>query len=198
MNKFQIATLFIILFIIIAGGVIFVYQSISPNLEEMELNDPPNDVIISVGANAPKAVDITGASLEITQHQANLTIRTYAQKVSTIDKGTILWETILVIENQTDVIDTYHLKVTLNSTGISCNIRNVEETTVQNLAVDMQRNKLLIFIPLDGLPQFEQVSWSITSTYEEENSGNIVVNAFDFAPDQGMHVTATQPQTVTP
>jgi hypothetical protein len=198
MNKSRTVILLSILIIVTVGVAAFLYLSFPSTLEAMQLNDPSDDVLLSVGSSYPKAVDITGATLEVNRDQANLTIRTNAQNISINYEGTIIWEAVLIFENQTDVVKTYNLRATLNSTGLFCSIQDVEEETPKNCDIHLQQNKLFISAPLEGLAEFEQVEWSITSTYEESIVGELTTNAFDFAPDEGLHITTVQPQIKTP
>ena len=192
MNKSQAVIFLAILAIIAVGTAVFLFLSSQSDLEAMQLNDPANDVLLTVGSSYPKAVDITGATLEISDNQANFTIRTNAQNISVNDEGTTTWEVILILENQTDVVKTYDLRATLNSTGHFCMIRDVEEEPSKSCIINLQQNKLFIIMPVEGAVKFEQAEWSITSTYEEKTAGKLTANAFDFAPDEGMHITVVQ------
>ncbi len=179
--------------IVTVGLAAFLLHLFVPIPEAMQLNDPANDVLVSIGSNYPNAVDITGATLDVSQDKANLTIRTNAQSINANQEGTLTYETVLVLENKTDAVKTYDLLATLNSTGISCSIRDVEEETSKNCTIYIEQNELFISTPIGGKVKFEQVEWSITSTYEEKTAGVLTANAFDFAPDQGTHTTIAQP-----
>ena len=192
MNKSQGFILISILIIIAVGAAVFLFLSSRSSLEAMQLNDPSDDVLLTVGSSYPKAVDITGAALEISEDRANLTVRANAPEISVNDEGTMTWDVILVLENQTDVVKAYNLRVTLNSTGLFCLFRDVEEETSKSCIISLQRNKLFVSMPLEGPVKFEQAEWSITSTYEEKTTGKLTTNAFDFAPDEGMHITIAQ------
>ena len=198
MNKSQVVIILSILIIVTVGAAVFLFLSLSSNLEGMQINDPLNDVLLSFGSSYPEAVDITGASLEISQDLANLTIRTNEQNIHLDEGETIIWEVILVLENQTDVVKTYDLQTTLNSTGLFCSAQDVEDSTAKNCNISLQQNKLLISMTFNGPLEFEQVEWNVISNYEETMGGELVANAFDFAPDEGMHLTIVQSQTEVP
>jgi hypothetical protein len=192
MNKSRTIIILSILIIVIIGAAAFLFLSFPSNLEQMQINDPLNDVILSFGSGYPEAVDITGATLEISQDQANLTIRTNEQNINADTGENITWEVILVLENETDVVKTYDLQATLNSTGLFCSAQDVEFGTTTDCNITLQQNKLSISMTFDGMPEFEQVEWNVASTYEEISDGALSANAFDFAPDEGLHLTAVQ------
>jgi hypothetical protein len=198
MNKSQAVIILSILIIVTVGAAVFLFLSLSSNLEEMQINDPRNDVLLSFGSSYSKAVDITGASLETSHDLANLTIRTNEQNINIDERETIIWEVILILENQTDVVKTYDLQTTLNSTGLFCSAQDVEDGTTKNCNITLQQNKLLISMTFNGLLEFEQVEWNVISSFEENRGGELVANAFDFAPDEGTHLTIVQSQTEVP
>jgi hypothetical protein len=198
MNKSKAIIILSILIIVTVGAAVLLFLSLSSNLEGMEINDPRNDVLLSFGSGYPQAVDITGAALEISQEQANLTIRTNEQNINIGERENIIWEAILILENQTDVVKTFDLQATLNSTGLFCSAQDVEDGTTKNCNITLQQNKLLISMTFSELAEFEQVEWNVISSYEETMSGALAANAFDFAPDQGTHLTIVQSQTEVP
>ena len=198
MNKSQAVIILSILIIVTVGAAVFLFLSLSSNLEGMQINDPLNDVLLSFGSSYPEAADITGATLEISQDQANLTIRTNGQNIDIDERETIIWEVILILENQTDVVKTYDLQATLNSTGLFCSAQDVEDGTTKNCNITLQQNKLLISMTFNGIVEFEQVEWKVISSYEETMDGALAANAFDFAPDEGTHLTLVQSQTEVP
>ena len=195
MNKPQAVIILSILIIVSVGAGVSLYLSFSSSLEAMQINDPLNDVLLSFGSSYAEAVDITGATLEVSPDQANLTIRTSDQNMNMNERELIVWEVILVLENQTDALKTYDLQATLNSTGLFCSIQDVEDGTTKNCNITIEQNKLLISMTFNEPIEFEQVEWNVISSYEENMDGVLSANAFDFAPDGGMHLTVMQSQT---
>ena len=158
---------------------------------KMQVNDSGGDVLVAFGPSFPNAVDMTGATIEETGNNVNCSVLV-KEAVSTLNVGqTVTWEITLVYENSTDdVVGAYTLQAVLNATGYSGTITNVESGQTSSCNVNRNGNLISIISSLPEGQTPDKVEWSITSTYEAEEAGELVSNAFDFLPDEGTHTTA--------
>ncbi len=154
-----------------------------------QITDASNDVVLSLGSDYPGETDLTGASFNRSDGNGRVAI-TVAGPISNMNEGeSVTWYAMLVLENESDVVDMYELWAVLNSTGLHAYIQSVSNQSQQTCQASFEGNQLNIVMPLSGLASSTQVEWNVTSTYEKNSDGELVAAANDFAPDEGMQTT---------
>ena len=189
MRKLLLIIIALVIALVLVSLFVFLVI-LNPPGTQMQLNDPSGDVLLSFGSSYPNAVDIKGASFERTGNTGNCSVLV-KEAVSTLNEGeTVTWEITLIFEDSADeVVGAHTLQIVLNSTGYSGSITNVENGQTTDCTVNRNGNLISAIADFTDLQNSDKVEWSITATYEAEQDGDLVANAFDFVPDEGTYIT---------
>lgn len=161
--------------------------------DKSQLNDPANDVVLSVGTQYPGMIDIVSATLEANGTALNVTINV-EDTVSYLGNGEYAqWNVTLILENDTDVLKTYEGSVNMNSTQLTGVIVDVDGGTVQTCQVEHHENSLTVVAVADELGGTRVIEWSILTTYEGYSGDELITSASDMAPDEGLQQTVLGP-----
>jgi hypothetical protein len=154
-----------------------------------QLNDPSNDVVLSVGTQYPGMIDVVSAALKVNGTTLTVTINV-ADSVSVLGDGEYAqWNITLILENDTDVLKTYMISVNMNSTQLTGSVVDVDAETVQTCQVDYYKNSLTVVATMSELNGTKMIEWNILTTYESYSGDELITSASDMAPDESLQQT---------
>ncbi len=154
-----------------------------------QVNEMQNDVQINVGSNYPGMIDMASASIEKNQSALNTIINVNEPVTALKEQESAQFDIIVILENNEDVLQTYEFRVDINSTGTFALVQDVQTKTQQPAQLQVEGNKLTITASLAELKDATKAEWNIYSTYEKIEGNQIISNAYDFIPDEGLTTT---------
>ena len=158
-------------------------------LQDAQGSDPQNDIQSNIGSSYPGMVDIVGVSVQKNQTTFNSTI-TVKDQITMLGEGeSVQFDMIVILENEEDALQTYEFRVDINATGIFGLVQDVQTKNPQPLQLNSDGNKLTMTATLSELNEATKAEWNIYSTYEKILGDQVVDNAHDFVPDEGLRVT---------
>jgi len=192
-KKSKVLMLIVVAVIAILVTSAVLYRLYVGTSDKSQLNDPANDVVLSVGTQYPGMIDIVSATLEANGTALNVTINV-EDTVSYLGNGEYAqWNVTLILENDTDVLKTYEGSVNMNSTQLTGVIVDVDGGTVQTCQVEHHENSLTVVAVADELGGTRVIEWSILTTYEGYSGDELITSASDMAPDEGLQQTVLGP-----
>jgi hypothetical protein len=155
-----------------------------------QLNDPANDVVLSVGTQYPGMIDVVSAGLKVNGTTLTVTVKV-ADSVSFLGDGEYAqWNITLILENDTgDVLKTYMISVNVNSTQLTGSVVDVDAETVQVCQVGYDKNSLTVVATISELNGTKTIEWIILTTYETYSLDELMTSASDMAPDESLQQT---------
>lgn len=143
----------------------------------------------SYDINNKAMIDIVSASIERQQTNLKVTIQVKNPIETLSSQESAEFETIAILENQEDVLQTYELIVNINATGTFCTVQDVQTKTQCPAQLKIDGNTIIITASLSELGEATQVEWNILSTYEVIVNSQAIFSANDFVPDEGLKTT---------
>lgn len=156
---------------------------------DAQVNEAQNDVQNNIGSYYPGMIDMVSASVEKNQSTLNATINLKEPVTALGENESAQFDTIVILENETDVLQTYELRIDINATGAFGIVQNVQTKNQQPLQLNSDGNKLTMTTPLGELSNATKAEWNVCSTYEKLSSNQVISNAYDFMPDEGLRTT---------
>jgi hypothetical protein len=184
-GKFLVLVIAVLLTTIIIGIALLGLKS-SPDTQPKEAE---NDLQVNIGSSYPGIADMVSASVAKTESTLNATIIVKDPIVSLTEKEMAQYNMVIILENQEDVLQTYELRVDINATGVFGMVQDVQVKNQQRIELLIDGNTLKISADLAELKDSTKAEWNINSTYEKLSDNQIVANAWDFIPDQGLTTT---------
>lgn len=170
-RKSKLLMLIVVAVIAIVVASVVLYRLNVGGPISSQLNDPVNDVVVSVGSSYPGMIDVVSATLGVNGTMLNVTINV-ADSVSSLgDDENAQWNVTLILENDTDVLKTYMISVIMNSTQFSGSIVDVDVGTVQTCQVSYFKNSLSAAASVSELEGTKVIEWNILTTYESFSGG---------------------------
>ena len=168
-------------------------QSLTPSSQQNalpgQINDPKGDLIANVGSSKTPIVDVTKATIEKNGDQLKFNINVDGD-ISTLNEDeTAQWNMIVLLENETDVLNAYEIKIEMNTTGIFGTAQNIEDENAQTCQVEYQGNVITVQAALDGTQNATHIEWNVSTVYDKTVGDNVIANICDFAPDEGLQET---------
>ena len=154
-----------------------------------QVNEAQNDVQVNIGSYYPSMIDIVSASVEKNQSTLNVTINLKEPITVLGENESAQFDTIVILENEQDVLQTYELRIDINATGTFGIVQNVQTKNQQPLHLNVDGNKLTMTTTLSELDNATKAEWNVYSTYEKLEGNQIISNAYDFIPDEGLRTT---------
>jgi len=186
-SKLLILTVVAVIAILVTSAIL--YRLYVGTSAVFQLNDPANDVVLSVGTQYPGMIDVVGAALAVNGTALNVTINV-EDTVSFLGNGEYAqWNITLILENDTDVLKTYEISVNMNSTQLTGSVTDVDEGTVQTCQVHYYKNSLTVVAAMSELSGTRVIEWGILTTYESYSGDELITSASDMAPDESLQQT---------
>ena len=154
-----------------------------------QANEAQNDMQVNIGSDYPGMVDMVSASIEKNQNTLTTIINVKEPVTALGEQESAQFDIIVILENKEDVLQTYELRVDINSTGTFALVQDVQTKTQQPAQLQVEGNKLTIKAPLTELNDATKAEWNIYSTYEKIEGNQIISSAYDFIPDEGLTTT---------
>lgn len=168
---------------------VILYRLYVGTSDSSQLNDPSNDVVLSVGTQYPGMIDVVSAGLKVNGTTLTVTVNV-ADSVSVLGDGEYAqWNITLILENDTDVLKTYEISVNTNSTQLTGSVVDVDAETVQTCQVDHYKNSLTAVAVMSELNGTKIIEWNILTTYESYSGDELTTSASDMAPDESLQQT---------
>ena len=187
MRRGIILTLVAVIAILATSAIL--YRLYVGTSDKSQLNDPANDVVLSVGTEYPGMIDVVSATLETNGTALNVTVNVQ-DTVSYLGEGEYAqWNVTLILENDTDVLITYGVSVNMNSSQLTGSVVDVDEGTVQACQVDYYKNSLTVVATMSELNGTKMIEWNILTTYESYSGDELITSASDMAPDESLQQT---------
>ena len=163
-----------------------------------QLNDPENDLVLTVGTQHPGMVDVVSAKLEANGKTLSVNVNV-RDPISDLGDGEYAqWNVTLILENETDVLKIYEVCVEMNSTDLTGYVVEVEEQKMQGCQVNRSKNSLTVLAVIDELQGAKEVEWFILTIYERFSGDELTTSASDIAPDEGLQKTVLKRETTSP
>ena len=179
----------LIVVVLLSALIVVIVFSLNGTPPSSNGSDAQNDIQTDVGSSYPGMIDIVGASIQKNQSTFNSTI-TVKDPIITLGEGeSAQFDMIVILENGEDVLQTYEFRVDINATGMFGIVQDVQTQNPQPLQLNSDSNKLTMTANLSELNNATQVEWNVYSTYAKMVGDQLVVNAHDFVPDEGLNVT---------
>jgi hypothetical protein len=188
-RKLKFLVPLIVAIVVVSVAVVALYGLVG-NLNA-EVNELQDDMQVNVGSESgyPGMVDMVSASIEKNQSTLKATIDVKEPFTALGEQETAQFDVIVILENDEDVLQTYELRVDINSTGTYGLVQDVQTKTVQPSQLQVEGNKLTITATLAELSEATKAEWNIYSIYEKRAGNEIVSSAYDFVPDEGLRTT---------
>ena len=154
-----------------------------------EVNEAANDLQFNVGSGYPGMADMISASIEKNQNTLTAIINVKEPFIALGEQETAEFDMIVILEDAEDVLQTYELRVDVNSTGTFALVQDVQTKTQQPAQLQVDGTKLTITTTLPELNTASQAEWNIYSAYEKRAGNEIISSAYDFLPDEGLKAT---------
>jgi hypothetical protein len=185
-SRISITLVAVVLLSALIAAVFFGLNGNPPSAQE---SDPQNDIQTDVGSSYPGMIDIVGASIQKNQSTFN-SIITVKDPITTLSEGeSAQFNLLVILENEEDVLQTYEFLININSTGMFGIVQDVQMQNPQPLQLNSAGTKLTMTAILSELNDATKAEWNIYSTYEKIEENQVVANANDFVPDEGLRVT---------
>jgi hypothetical protein len=191
MNRLVITCIALILIAAVLSAVIFfgpVFHG-----DKMHITDAENDVLFNVGSTCPGMIDLKAANFTRNNDMANITLKVREPFTSLGSGEFASWEILLVLENETDIMKTYVVRVEANATGSLGSFSDVATEDVKTFQVTPNGQWLNLIVPFSELQSATIIEWNIESTYKAFSGDTATTDAYDAAPDQGVQTTALGP-----
>jgi hypothetical protein len=186
-RKFKFLVPLIVALVVVSVAVVALYGLVgTPNAP---VNEVQNDLQVNVGSGYPGMVDMVSASIEKNQSTLNTTINVKEPVTALGEQESAQFDIIVILENGEDVLQTYELRVDINSTGTFGLVQDVQTKTQHPLQLQVDSTKLTITASLAELKDATKAEWNIYSTYEKIAGNEIISSAYDFIPDEGLTTT---------
>ncbi len=186
-GKFKIiATLVAIILIVTVIAVVFSGFIGAPN---SQVNEFQNDVQVNIGSSYPGTVDMVNASIAKNEGVLDAAITVKGPIVALGEDESVQFDMILILENETDALQTYELRINMNSTSLTGMVGDAQTNNQQPVQLIIDGNTLKITTLLAELSGATKAEWNIGSTYEKISDNQIIASAWDFVPDQGLRTT---------
>jgi hypothetical protein len=138
-------------------------------------------------------IDLEAANFTRGNDVANITLKV-REPFASLESGEFAsWEILVVLENETDVLKTYIVRVEANITGFFASFSDVASEYVGTFQVTPSGQWLNLSVPFSELQSATIMEWSIESTYKAFSGDTAITDAYDAAPDQGVQTTALEP-----
>jgi len=168
---------------------VILYRLYVGTSDSSQLDDPANDVVLSVGTQYPGMIDVVSAALKVNGTTLTVTVNV-ADPVSVLGDGEYAqWNITLILENDTDVLKTYMISVNMNSTQLTGSVVDVDAGTVQTCQVNYNKNSLTVVAVMSELNGTKMIEWNILTTYEGYSGDELITSASDMAPDESLQQT---------
>lgn len=191
MNRSFIVVIAFILIVIVVSVVIFFGPSLQG--DALDISDPRGDVLLSVGSACPGMMDLVGANFTRSNGLANITVKVGEPFVSLGPDESASWEILVVLENETSVLRTYVVRVEADLAGFRGSFWDVMVEDVETFQTTRNGQWLSIMVDLDDLQSASMIEWNIQSVYTVFSGNDVVTDAYDMAPDQGIQTTMLEP-----
>jgi flagellar basal body-associated protein FliL len=188
-KKSKLLMLIVVAVIAVLVTSVILYRLYVGTSDSSQLNDPSNDVVLSVGTQYPGMIDVVSAGLKVNGTTLTVTVNV-ADSVSVLGDGEYAqWNITLILENDTDVLKTYEISVNTNSTQLTGSVVDVDAETVQTCQVDHYKNSLTAVAVMSELNGTKIIEWNILTTYESYSGDELTTSASDMAPDESLQQT---------
>ncbi len=185
-SRILVTLVAVVLLSVLIAAVFFGLNWTSPSAPG---NDAQNDVQSDVGSSYPGMIDLVGASIQKNQSIFNSTI-TVKDHIILLGEGeSAQFDMLVILENEDDVLQTYEFRVNINATGMFGIVQDVQMQNNQTLQLMSDGNKLTMTADLSELNDATKAEWNIYSTYQKMVGDQLVDNAYDFVPEEGLNVT---------
>lgn len=192
-KRFKLLMLIVIATSVVVTTSIILYRLYVGTPATSQLSDPSNDVELSMGTQYPGMIDVVSAALDVNGTTLNVTINVKDPFRSLFDGEIVRWNVTVILENETDVLETYEVCVNMNSTQLTGSIMDVETQNMQSCQVSHQTNSLTVLAVLDALPSARTIEWRILASYEKYSGDELDTSASDLAPDESLQKTVLKP-----
>jgi hypothetical protein len=188
-KKSKLLMLIVVAVIAVLVTSVILYRLYVGTSASSQLDDPSNDVVLSVGTQYPGMIDVVSAALKVNGTTLTLTVKV-ADPVSVLGDGEYAqWNITLILENDTDVLKTYMISVNMNSTQLTGSVVDVDAGTVQTCQVNYNKNSLTVVAVMSELNGTKMIEWNILTTYESYSGDELITSASDMAPDESLQQT---------
>lgn len=154
-----------------------------------EVKEAANDMQFNVGSGYPGMADMISTSIAKNQNNLTAIINVKEPFIALGEQEIAEFDMILILEDAEDVLQTYELRVDVNSTGTYALVQDVQNKTQQPTQLQVDGAKLTITTTLPELTAASQAEWNIYSAYEKRAGNEIISSAYDFLPDEGLNLT---------
>jgi hypothetical protein len=188
-KKAKLLMLIVVAVIAVLVTSVILYRLYVGTSDSSQLNDPANDVVVSLGTQYPGMIDVVSAALRVNGTTLTLTING-RDPVSVLGDGEYAqWNITLILENDTDILKTYEISVNMNSTQLTGSVVDVDAGTVQTCQVNYNKNSLTVVAVMSELNGTKMIEWNILTTFESYSGEELTTSASDLAPDEGLQQT---------
>lgn len=141
-GKFKIiATLVAIILIVTVIAVVFSGFIGAPN---SQVNEFQNDVQVNIGSSYPGTVDMVNASIAKNEGVLDAAITVKGPIVALGEDESVQFDMILILENETDALQTYELRINMNSTSLTGMVGDAQTNNQQPVQLIIDGNTLKI------------------------------------------------------
>jgi hypothetical protein len=188
-KKPKLLMLIVVAVIAVLVTSVILYRLYVGTSASSQLNDPANDVVLSVGTQYPGMIDVVSAALKVNGTTLTVTVNAAGSVFVLGDGEDAQWNITLILENDTDVLKTYMISVNMNSTQLTGSLVDVDTGTVQTCQVTYLKNSLTVVAVMSELNGTKVIEWNILTSYESYSGNELTTSASDIAPDEGLQQT---------
>jgi mannose/fructose/N-acetylgalactosamine-specific phosphotransferase system component IIB len=134
-------------------------------------------------------VDIVSALIAANQSTLDIVVQVKNPIEVLSNQESAEFDIIVILENGEDVLQTYELTVTVNSTGFFSMAQDVQTKNQRPSQLNVDGNKFTVTTTLSELDDATQAEWNIYSSYQKLDGDQIVTSVYDFVPDEGLKTT---------
>lgn len=191
MNRLVVVCVAVVLLVVVLVAVVLFGPALQG--DKLHISDYRNDVLFNVGSSCPGMMDLEGANFTRSGGVANITLKV-AEPFELLGSDEFAtWEFLVVLENETEVLHTYIVSVKADSSGFSGSFYEVTAFEEETFDVAPSGQWMNLLVPLDELGSAIRVEWHVEAIYEAYSGLDVIVDAYDIAPDEGLQATELEP-----
>ena len=191
MNRLVVVCVAVILLVVVLVAVVLFGPALQSDM--LHISDYRNDVLFNIGSSCHGMVDLEGANFTRIGGVANITLKV-AEPFDLLGSDEFAtWEFLVVLENETDVLQTYIISVEADSSGFSGSFYDVSAFEEESFDVAPSGQWLSLLVPLDEIGSASMVEWHVEAFYEAYSGLDVVADAYDVAPNEGLQATELEP-----
>ncbi len=179
----------VVVILVSAVTIAIISLNQAPNTQTNEVKEAANDMQFNVGSGYPGMADMISTSIAKNQNNLTAIINVKEPFTALGEQEIAEFDMIVILEDAEEVLQTYELRVDINSTGTFALVQDVQNKTQQPAQLQVDGTKLTITTTIPELTAASQAEWNIYSAYEKRAGTEIISSAYDFLPDEGLNLT---------